>query len=113
MKQWFRQLNLVQRYGLAALLVMLAAMLLLGWWVGKEIKAKVIQRVSSDSALFVENFVVIPLQELATQDFLSESSQKNLEKLLNESSLGSEIVSNCQLQNLDSEWQSCLRRQTG
>ncbi len=93
MKQWFEQLNLVQRYNLAALLVMLVAMLLLGWWVGREIKAKVIQRVSSDSALFVENFVVIPLQELATQDYLSESSRKNLEKLLSESPLGSEIVS--------------------
>ncbi len=87
------QLNLVQRYSIAALLVMLMAMLLIGWWVGKEIRAKVIQRVSSDSALFVENFVVIPLQELATQDYLSESSQKNLEKLLSESPLGSEIVS--------------------
>jgi signal transduction histidine kinase len=92
MTQWFKQLNLVQRYSLAALMVMLLAMLLVAWWVGREIKANVIQRVAGDSALFVENFVAAPLQEMATQDFLSEDSVRKIEPLLSESSLGSEIV---------------------
>ncbi len=90
--QWFRQLNLVQRFSLVSLVIMLIAMITLAWWVGREIKANVIHRVASDSALFVENFVVVPLQELATQDFISENNLANVQQLLSESTLGSEIV---------------------
>ncbi len=90
--QWFRQLNLVQRYSLVALVVMLLAMLVLARWVGREIEANVIHRVAADSALFVENFVVVPLQELATQDFISSNNLVKIERLLTESSLGAEIV---------------------
>ncbi len=90
--QWFRKLNLVQRYSLAAFVVMLFAMLVVAWWVGREIKANVIQRVAGDSALFVENFVAVTLQEMATQNVLSEASLNNIAPLLSESSLGSEIV---------------------
>lgn len=90
MRQW--KLNLVQRYSLAAFVIMLLAMLILAGWVGQEIKANVIQRVAGDSALFVENFVAIPLQEMSRQDFLSEASVQKIEPLLSESSLGSDIV---------------------
>ena len=78
MVEWFRQRNLVQRYSLVALPIMFLAMMILGWWVGKEIKLGTINRVSGDSALFVENFVVGPLQELAVQDFISESNSGHL-----------------------------------
>jgi signal transduction histidine kinase len=92
MWRWFSQLNLVQRYSLAALLVTLLAMVILAWWVGREIEANVISRVSGDSALFVENFVVVPLQELATQDFVSPKNLETIDTLLSESTLGSEFV---------------------
>jgi signal transduction histidine kinase len=92
MKTYFNSLNLVQRYSLAALFVMLLAMVVLAWWVGREIESNVIHRVAADSALFVENFVVVPLQELATQSFISPSNLDTIEKLLQESSLGKEIV---------------------
>jgi signal transduction histidine kinase len=92
MKTWLNNLNLVQRYSLAALLVMLLVMVILAWWVGREIEANVIHRVSADSALFVENFVVVPLQELATQRFVSPSNLKTIEELLQTSPLGNEIV---------------------
>jgi hypothetical protein len=93
MQQQFRQLNLVQRYSLVALVVMILAVVVLAWWVGREIKSNVIHRVSGDSALFVENFVVVPLQELATQDSISPDNLAKIEALLSESSLGSEFVS--------------------
>lgn len=92
MWRWFRQLNLVQRYSLTALVVTLLAMVILAWWVGREIEANVIHRVSGDSALFVENFVVVPLQELATQDFVSPKNLTTIDNLLSESALGSEFV---------------------
>ena len=66
--------NLVQRYSITALIVMLLAMMILAWWVGREIESNVINRVAADSALFVENFVVTPLQELADQDFISTNN---------------------------------------
>lgn len=93
MRQWFKQLNLVQRYSLVALVVMVLAAVILSWWVGREIKANVIHRVSGDSALFVENYVVVPLQELATQSFISPKNLVTIEGLLTESVLGSEFVS--------------------
>lgn len=92
MKQWFNTLNLVQRYSLVALFVMLLAMIVVAWWVGREIEASVIHRAAADSALFVENFVVLPLQELATQDSLSPKNSATLERLLVESPLGTDIV---------------------
>ncbi len=92
MLEWFQKLNLVQRYSLAALLVMLLAMAILAWWVGREIEANVINRVAADSALFVENFVVTPLQELATQDFISSNNLSRIERLLTETSLGADVV---------------------
>ena len=92
MKKWLNNLNLVQRYSLAALLVMFLAMVILALWVGREIEANVIHRVSADSALFVENFVVVPLQELATQPFISPKNLETIEQLLQTSSLGNEIV---------------------
>jgi signal transduction histidine kinase len=87
-----RNLNLVQRYSLAAFIVMLLAMGFLAWWVGREIEANVIHRVSADSALFVENFVVTPLQDLATQDAISAKNLSRIEQLLVESPLGTDIV---------------------
>jgi signal transduction histidine kinase len=36
MWRWFRQLNLVQRFSLAAFVVTLLAMVILAWWVGRE-----------------------------------------------------------------------------
>jgi signal transduction histidine kinase len=92
MRQWFQKLNLVQRYSLVALLVMLLAMIILAWWVGREIEANVINRVSADSALFVENFVVTLLQELGAQDSISPKNIATIERLLVESPLGTDIV---------------------
>jgi signal transduction histidine kinase len=92
MKSWFNTLNLVQRYSLAALVVMLLAMVILAWWVGREIESNVIHRVAADSALFVENFVVVPLQELAEQPFVSPSNLETIDELLRDSPLGKDIV---------------------
>jgi signal transduction histidine kinase len=92
MRQWLQNLNLVQRYSLVALLVMLLAMIILSWWVGREIKANVIHRVSANSALFVENFVATSLQELATQDTISTQNIAVIEQLLSKSPLGTDIV---------------------
>jgi signal transduction histidine kinase len=90
--EWFRQLNLVRRYNLVAFLVMLLAMLVLGWWVGREIKTGIIHRASGDSALFVENHLLGSLQELVSQDFISEANLQQVEKLLSENLSGPEIV---------------------
>ena len=92
MLEWFNKMNLVQRYSLVALLVLLLAMVTLAWWVGREIEANVINRVAADSALFVENFVVLPLQDLATQEQISPANLARIEKLLTESSLGNNVV---------------------
>lgn len=92
MLQWFNKMNLVQRYSLVALLVLLLAMIILAWWVGREIESNVINRVAADSALFVENFVVLPLQDLVSQDSISPTNLAKIDNLLTESSLGNNVI---------------------
>lgn len=88
-----RALSLAGLYDLASLAVLLVTMLILGWWVGRQIEAGVVHQTAAASALYVENFVVAQLQELGSRRSLDASHVRTLERLLAEAPLGREVVS--------------------
>lgn len=92
-RPWGPALSLWGRYNLASLSVLLLSMLLTGWWVGAQIRQGVIHRTAATTALYVENFLVMQLQELGSAQSLSPERVAAIQKLLATTPLGQEIVS--------------------
>ncbi|MGY2896238.1 sensor histidine kinase [Deinococcus sp. UYEF24] len=91
--QWRRPLTLAGQYNLASLLVLLVSMVLIGCWVGTQIRDGVIHRTAATTALYVENFLVTQLQELGQNPWLPRERITAIEQLLATTPLGREIVS--------------------
>ena len=87
-----RQATLAQRFMLASLVILIVGMLGIGVWVGNEIKNGVIHRTGATTALYVDSFVAPLLQELGTTGTLSPQHNEQLSKLLQDSSMGQQIV---------------------
>lgn len=85
-------LSLAARYNLTSLVVLLLSMGLTGWWVGAQIRQGVIHRTAATTALYIENFLVVQLQELGSSSWLPPARVSAIEKLLASTPLGREIV---------------------
>ena len=92
LSSYWEHLNLAQKFNLVSLMIFVISMLGIGWWVGEQIKTGVIHRTSAATALYVENFIVMQLQELSKNSWLSSESIEELQKLLSTTPLGDEIV---------------------
>ena len=88
----YNKLTLAQAFMLASLVVIAAAMLGLGAWVGGQIKTGVINRSGATTALYVDSFVAPLLQDLGKAETISAQNSATLSKLLHETSLGQQIV---------------------
>lgn len=73
--------------------MLLVTMLVLGWWVGRQIEVGVVHQTAAASALYVENFVVAQLQELGSRRAIDASHVRTLERMLAQAPLGREVVS--------------------
>ncbi len=93
LRRFWRSLSLAQQFAIASLIVLLANMLVAGWWIGREIEGGVMQISGATTALYVRSFVSPEVQELARQGELSEKSVGVLQHLLGETPLGERIVS--------------------
>jgi signal transduction histidine kinase len=76
----------------ASLIILVSGMIGLGEWVGQQIEQGVIQRTAATTALFVDSFIAPNLQELAQSDTLSPEHIAVLNRLLDETALGQQIV---------------------
>lgn len=85
-------MNLTERYILTSLVLVILGILSIGWWVSQQITNGVIHRTSATTALFVDSFISSHLQELATTGQISSDHAQMLDQLLNNSSLGQQIV---------------------
>ena len=65
------QLSLAQQFMLASLVVLVIGMVGLSTWVGQPIERGVINRTAGQTALYVDSFINLPLQELAHGDSLT------------------------------------------
>lgn len=88
----FSQLTLVHRFLLTGCVVLLAGMLIVGTWVGKQIEIGVINRTGVVISLYVESFVFPHLQSLARSDELRDTDRAALNHLLSATPLGRQIV---------------------
>ncbi|HEY0736984.1 MAG TPA: sensor histidine kinase [Herpetosiphonaceae bacterium] len=86
-----RRLNLTQRFMLGSLIILVAGMLGVGWWVGQQIELGVVQRTAATTALYVDSFIAPNLQELADSDTLDAEHVANLDQLLRDTALGQQI----------------------
>lgn len=89
---FLQQISLAQQFMLASLVVLVASMLGLGWWVGQQIERGVINRTSGQTALYVDSFIDPAVQELGQGISLNTRHVELLNRLVQQTPLGEHIV---------------------
>lgn len=90
---FLNRLTLSQRFMLASLVILVAGMIGIGWWVGQQIKTGVVHRTAATTALYVDSFISPYLQELSQAPSISPQHLEVLKKLLRDTPMGQQIVS--------------------
>ena len=90
--QQFRHLSLFQRFSITGFVIMVLGTLGIGWWMGAQIKARVVRESASTSALYTISFIAPNLQELSNSKTLTQEHIWVLNHLLTQTDLGREIV---------------------
>jgi signal transduction histidine kinase len=85
-------LTLLQKFMLTGLFILLAGMIGIGAWVGKQIETGMIHNTGATSALYVDSFISPHLQELGTAPALQLEHIEVLDSLLNDTPMGQQIV---------------------
>lgn len=85
-------LSLTRQFMLVGLVILVAAALGLGRWVGEQIEQTVVHRTAETTALFVDSFIAPNLQELAASESISVAHMDTLGRLLEDTPLGRHIV---------------------
>jgi signal transduction histidine kinase len=85
--------TLSRQFIFVSLLVMLAGMIIVGIWVGEQIKSSVTNRTGAVTALYVNSYISPRLQQLAEDNDLLDIDPNFFEWLLAETALGQEVVS--------------------
>lgn len=86
------RLTLSQRFAATGGIVMLMAMVTIGFWVTRSIESNVIDNSADATALYMDSFIAPLAQELDTADTLSIGPIRAIEEMLTESELGKRIV---------------------
>ena len=89
----FSQISLTKRFAVVSFAILITGMLVIGWWVTKQIETGVLNRTASVTASFVNSALAPHLQELKHSDEISQHRLEALNELLTESDLGQRIVS--------------------
>jgi signal transduction histidine kinase len=77
---------------LANLVVLTISMIVIGWWVGRQIETGVIDRTAAQTALYVDSFIDPPLQALSVGSTLTAEGAALLDRLMEDTPLGQQIV---------------------
>ncbi len=84
--------SLARQFLLASLAVLLAAGLVIGWWVGDQLERGIINRTASITGLYVQSFLAPQLESLAANEWLSDDEKANLDALLTDTTFGERVV---------------------
>jgi signal transduction histidine kinase len=87
-----RNLSLAQQYLVASFLVLVANMLVIGWWIGQQIEQGVLHRTAAATALYVDSFIEPLLQPLAQATDLTPEERASFDHLLTDTGLGQQVV---------------------
>jgi signal transduction histidine kinase len=93
MKNLIGRLSLAQQYLLVSFPILLAATLVIGWWIGLQVEDSVVRRIGGVTALYVDSFVSPHVQTLVRSDDLTPADRAELSALLANTALGKKIVS--------------------
>ncbi len=88
----FAHLSLSRQFLLASFPILLAGMLVIGTWVGRQIEIGVVSRTGVVTSLYVDSFVAPHVQQLAQTGRLDGTSRAALNTLLTSTPLGRRIV---------------------
>jgi signal transduction histidine kinase len=91
-KRPFARLTWAQRFMLASLVILVAGMFGIGWWIGTQIEDGVIRQTAAYTALYVSSVVEPNLQELALSDSITPEHKLTLARLLQDTALGQNIT---------------------
>ena len=89
----WRTKSLSQQFALMSSVVLLGGMVTIGAWVAEEIETSVTFNTAVSTALYFDSFVAPHVQELATQDRLSQDRQTSLNALLDDTAIGNRVAS--------------------
>jgi signal transduction histidine kinase len=89
---WWSQ-PLSRQFFFASTAIFLAGMGIAGAWIANRIAAGVTHNTAAATALYFESFIAPMVQTLATQDELPADTQRELGRLISETSLGRRVVS--------------------
>lgn len=89
----FTRFTLSRQFALVSFLILLIGMIGMGSWVGLQIEQSVTNRTAAVTALYVDSYISIYLQELATGDQISQANLDALERILTTGLLGQQVVS--------------------
>lgn len=84
--------SLVQSFILAGLVITILGTLVIGNWVGEQIKSSIINESASTTALYLDSFIVANLQDFSNSKTLTPEHIEILNKQLTETNLGKHIV---------------------
>jgi len=87
-----RNVTLARQFMLASFVVLLAGMLIIGWWISGQIERGVINQTAGVTALYVDSFVAPHLQDLARAPVLGAEHHGELNALMTTTPLGKRIV---------------------
>lgn len=88
----WRRAPLHLRFAAIGSVVVLLGMLVIGWWVGREIENSVTRNSAISTALYMESFIAPLSQELNSQDTLSHGTAERLRDLFREPTFAERIA---------------------
>ena len=93
MKDLFGRLSLSRQFLLLSFPILLAATLVIGWWIGRQVQVSVVHRIGGVTALYVGSFIAPHVQSLVDHDDLTANDRAALQSDLANTPLGQKIVS--------------------
>ena len=87
-----RRLTLAQQFFITSLVIVVAGMTGIGFWVANRIESGIVNRTAASTALYVDSLIGRSLQSMATEPAPDAEGVDRLDWLLNGTSLGQEIV---------------------
>lgn len=91
-EEW-RQLSLARQFVLMGSAVLLAGMIVIGFWVTRQIEIGVTHNTATSTALYMDSLIEPLVQPLAHGDTLPPDVHDKLDNLLKSTSLGRQVVS--------------------
>ncbi len=88
----FRKFTFAQQFLILSLVILVAGMLIIGFWIQTGIEEVVLNRTAAVTSLYVDSFVTPLLQDLDGEDQLDPDKISTLKRLLTGTSLGQQIV---------------------